>query len=110
MNYINDFTYLNGEYILKNFYKLNNINDVLKWIKENIHLKKETLVRIFNYGLIYYIQEVKYLQDEIINLLDENRNKLIITLNKNEIKKELEIFIEKYKNVKDIDKDSINYL
>jgi hypothetical protein len=110
MDYINDFTYLNGEYILKNFYKLNNINDVLKWIKENIHLKKETLVRIFNYGLIYYIQEVKYLQDEIINLLDENRNKFIITLNKNEIKKELEIFIEKYKNVKDIDKDSINYL
>ena len=98
------------EKTLNKFYKLNNINEVLKWIKENTHLKKETLVRIFNYGLIYYIKEAKYLQDEIINLLDENKNKFIIKLNKNEIKKELEIFIEKYKNATDIDKDSIKYL
>ena len=108
---IPDFTYLNGEYILKEFYKLNNINDVLKWVKENLHLPFATLKRIFNYALIYYIQEVKYSQDEIINLLDENKKKfLIIDFDKTKIKKELEIFIDKYKTAKDIDKDSIYYL
>lgn len=108
MDFIQDFTHLNGGYILKEFYKLNNMNDVLKWVKENIHLPLETLKRIFNYGLIYYIAEVKYLQDEIINILDNNRKKLDITIDNVELKKELEIFIEKYKNSKD--KDSIKYL
>jgi hypothetical protein len=107
---IPDFTYLNGEYILKEFYKLNNMNEVLKWTKENLHLPYNTLKRILNYGFIYYINDVKYLQDEIINFLDGNRKKLIIIISKDELKKELQIFLDKYKNVKDINKDTIYYL
>jgi hypothetical protein len=106
MDLIEDFRFLNGEYILKEFYNLNNMNDILKWSNENIHLPGKTIVRIMNYGFIYYINEIKYLQNEIINLLDNNKKKLGISITKDELKKELQNYLEK--NIKN--KDNIGFL
>lgn len=107
---LQDFSYINGEYILKEFYKLNNMNDTLKWANENSHLPFLTLKRILNYSFIYYINDIKYIMDDIILYLDKNRKKLMITISNDEMKKELQIFLDKYKNIKNIDKDTINYL
>lgn len=107
---IQDFSYLNGEYILKEFYKLNNLNETLIWAKENIHLPPTTIKRVLNYSFIYYINDIKYMLDEIISFLYQNRTKLLISITKDELRKELQIFLDKYKNVKDINKDNIHYL
>jgi hypothetical protein len=110
MNLIPDFNFINGEYILKELYNLNNINEVFYWAKQNLHLNYKTIIMIINYGLIYYIDEAKYIQDEIVYFLNTNKNKLLISLSKEEIGKELEKFINQYKNNNLIDKENIKFL
>ena len=108
--YILDFTYLNGEYILKNFYDLKNMNNVLKWCDENSHLPVDTIYRIFNYGLIYYLDNAKYLQKEIVEYLLKHKKKFQLTKTDNDLKDYLEKWINKYKNNNEKNKDSIKFL
>jgi phosphoribosylaminoimidazole (AIR) synthetase len=96
--YIKNFDYLNGEYILKEFYDLKNMNEVLIWCNENIHLPVKTIYRIFNYGIIYYLDSAKYLQKEIISFLSKNKKKLVISLDDKQLAQELTNFINKYNN------------
>jgi hypothetical protein len=108
--YIKNFNNITGDYILKHFYNLNNMNDVLIWCSENIHLPTKNILRIFNYGIIYYLDNVKYLQKEIIIFLTTNKKKLIISLDDKQINKELTMFINKYDTNKQINKEEIKFL
>lgn len=109
--YILDFTYLNGEYILKNFYDLKNMSEILIWCDENSHLPIGTIYRIFNYGLIYYLDNAKYLQKEILEYLLKHKKKLqLIFKSDSEVKYALEKWIDKYKNLNEKNKDLINFL
>jgi hypothetical protein len=106
---IPDFNYINGEYILKEIYELKDMNEVLKWCSVNVHLENTTLQRILNYGLIYYINEVSYLKDEIIGLLIKYKNKFNIDLNENEIREKIEKYVKDYKKT-ELDKDNIEFI
>jgi hypothetical protein len=107
--YILDFKYLNGEYILKNIYNLNNMEQVLQWCQENIHFPIPTIYRIFNYGLIYYLDNAKFLQKEILAFLIKNKKKLI-NIEDSKIEAYLQTYFTKYKNYNKNDKDEIKFL
>jgi hypothetical protein len=108
--YILNFTYLNGEYILKNYYNLKNMEEVLKWSQENIHLPIPTIYRIFNYGMIYYLDNAKYIQKEILDFLFKNKKKLVINLENKKIEEYLKEYFEKYKYYNKNNKDEIKFL
>jgi len=106
---IPDFNYINGEYILKEIYELKDMNEVLKWCFNNVHLENNTLQRILNYGLIYYIYEVPYLKDEIIELLMKYKNKFNINLTENEIRGKIEKYVKDNKKT-ELEKDNIEFI
>lgn len=109
ITFFKNFNYINEEFLFKKFMNLHNMDDILKWCKENEHQPKSYIIFILNFGMKYYLDSAKYLQNELTNFLYKNKDKFNFNeYSKDDIYKIINTYIEK--NIDIADKDTIPLL